>query len=187
MFRVVNLFLEVLNRCGLFKGSSLGQSIRSQFTGDIGSSIGTLCLSLSVLGLGVLGVLTLGILGLGVLGLGVLGLGILGLGVLGVLDLGILLRRQGLGVLALGGGLSNLLDLVLALVSTLLHVLSLTLFESGIGLRETVAIFVLKTIEKVSTFHGRSEVDGGDAVGEERACRRCVEVKSHLIIILDRK
>ena len=182
MFRVVNLFLEVLNRCGLFKGSSLGQSIRSQFTGDIGSSIGTLCLSLSVLGLGVLGVLTLGILGLGVLGLG-----ILGLGVLGVLDLGILLRRQGLGVLALGGGLSNLLDLVLALVSTLLHVLSLTLFESGIGLRETVAIFVLKTIEKVGAFHSRSEVDGGDAVGEERACRRCVEVKSHLIIILDRK
>ena len=182
MFRVVNLFLEVLNRCGLFKGSSLGQSIRSQFTGDIGSSIGTLCLSLSVLGLGVLGVLTLGILGFGVLGLGVLGLG-----VLGVLDLGILLRRQGLGVLALGGGLSNLLDLVLALVSTLLHVLSLTLFESGIGLRETVAIFVLETIEKVSAFHGRSEVDGGDAVGEERACRRCVEVKSHLIIILDRK
>ena len=182
MLCVVNFFLEVLNRCGLFKGSSLGQSIRSQFTGDIGSSIGTLCLSLSVLG-----VLTLGILALGVLGLGVLGLGILGLGVLGVLDLGILLRRQGLGVLALGGGLSNLLDLVLALVSTLLHVLSLTLLESGIGLRETVAIFVLKTIEKVSTFHGRSEVDGGDAVGEERACRRCVEVKSHLIIILDRK
>ena len=179
MFRVVNLFLEVLNRCGLFKGSSLGQSIRSQFTGDIGSSIGTLCLSLSVLGLGVLGVLGLG--------LGILGLGVLGLGVLGVLDLGILLRRQGLGVLALGGGLSNLLDLVLALVSTLLHVLSLTLLESGIGLRETVAIFVLKTIEKVSAFQGRSEVDGGDAVGEERACRRCVEVKSHLIIILDRK
>ena len=181
MFRVVNLFLEVLNRCGLFKGSSLGQSIRSQFTGDIGSSIGTLCLSLSVLGLGVL---TLGVLAHGALGLG---LGVLGLGVLGVLTLGILLRRQGLGVLALGGGLSNLLDLVLALVSTLLHVLSLTLFESGIGLRETVAIFVFETIEKVSAFHGRSEVDGGDAVGEERACRRCVEVKSHLIIILDRK